>query len=295
MLAVVAGRWHTALMRRRAGAAVLVALLATACGNGSSGSAVSGHGDNDVLAVIQAAAKSTAQQQSMKVRGTMTMDLGAVTGGASSGPMSVHMSGTMQTKPVLGRLVMSGLSVAGQSVGDITTMITPDAIYMKMPMLTAETGKPWAVLKFSEMKSMSGFDMSQFLSQSQQMQPAQYIEQLTASGDVHVVGSEKVNGIDTTHYAGTVSLEESLAHYSPAVRAQMKPLMEKAGFTGSDMDLWLDDKGLVRRVKAVAEGGTGSLSFAMDVLAYGVEVDVTPPPADQVVDLARVASGGSFG
>ena len=282
-------------MRRRAGAVVLVAVLATACGNGSGGGSSAGDSNKDVLSVIEAAATSTAQQRTMQVRGTLSMDLSAVTGAASSGSTSVTLAGTMQTKPVLGRLTMSGLSVGTQSVGDITALMTPDAIYIKMPMLTAQTGKPWAELKFSEMKSMSGFDMSQFMSQSQQVQPAQYIEQLTDSGDVHVVGQETVNGVATTHYEGTVSLQESLSHYSEALRAQMKPLMEKAGFTASDLDVWLDNKGLVRRVKTVAEGGKGSFSFAMDVLAYGVRVDVTPPPADQVVDLAQMASSGGFG
>ena len=272
-----------------------MAVLATACGSGSGGSSSAARSDKDVLSVIQAAAATTAQQRSMQVRGTLTMDLGAVTGAASSGAMSVTLAGTMQTKPLLGRLTMSGLSVGAQSVGDVTALMTRDAIYIKMPMLAEQTGKPWAELKFSEMKSMSGFDFSQLMSQSQQVQPAQYIQQLTASGDAHAVGSETVNVISTTHYAGTVSLKESLSHYSAALRAQMKSLMDQAGFTASDIDVWLDEKGLVRRVKSSAVGGKGSFTFAMDVLAYGVRVDVTPPPADQVVDLAKLASTGSFG
>lgn len=282
-------------MGRRVGVfagSVALALVAAGCGNGSPSAAPKGN--SDVLQVIQAAASTTAQQKSMQVRGTMTMDLGAITG-ASSQTVSVDLAGTMQTKPLAGRLTMSGMSIAGHSVGDIKALFTPDAIYMNMPILEAQVGKPWIEIKFSELKAASGFDFKQFASQAQQMQPAQYIQQLTASGDVHVVGHETVNGVDTTHYAGTVSIKDEMSHYSAALRAQLQPLLDKAGFTGSVVDVWLDGHGLVRRVKTSAEGGKGTFSVAMDVLAYGVPVDVTPPPADQVADLGQLAGAASTG
>jgi hypothetical protein len=280
-------------MRRRAGAVLLVAVLATACGNGSSGSSTSGHGANEVLSVIQAAAKSTAQQQSMRVRGTMTMDLGAISGGAAAGSTTVTFSSVMQTKPLLARMTMSGMEVAGQSLGDVSALITPDAFFMKIPMLSAQLGKPWMEMKFSDMKAASGFDFKQVISQSQQMQPAQYIEQLAASGDVKAVGTESINGTETTHYAGTVSVEDQLSHFSGAVRSQMQGVIDKTGWTGAKIDVWLDGKGLVRRMRSASVGGEGDMSMAMDVLAYGVRVDVTPPPADQVADLAQLANSGT--
>ena len=279
-------------MRRRAGAVVLVAVLATACGNGSSGAPASGHGDNDVLSVIQAAAATTARQSSMQVRGTMTIDLGAISG-AGTGSMNATFTAVMQTKPLLASMTMSGLQAAGQSLGDVSALITPDAMYMKIPMLSARLGKPWVEMKFSDMKAASGFDMQQLISQAQQMQPAQYIKQLAASGDVKAVGTETVNGIETTHYAGTVSVEEQLSHFSGAVRSQMQTVIATTGWTGAKLDVWLDGKGLVRRLHSSAVGGKGTMSMAMDVLAYGVPVDVTPPPAGQVADLGQLASSGT--
>jgi hypothetical protein len=276
-------------MRRRAGALLVVAVLATACGNGSGGSSA-GHRNKDVLSVIQAAARSTAQQQSMRVRGSMAMDLGTISGSAATGSMSATFTSVMQTKPLLARMTMSGLSVAGQSVGDVSALITPDAFFMKMPMLAARLGKPWFEMKFSDMKAASGLDFQQLISQSQQMQPAQYIQQLAASGDVKVVGTETVNGFATTHYAGTVSVDEQLSHFSGAVRSQMQSVIAKTGWTGAKLDVWLDGNGLVRRMRSDSVGGRGSMSLAMDVLAYGVQVNVTPPPASQVADLGQLAN-----
>lgn len=272
-------------MRRLAGALLTIAVVATACGNGSSASGV--RSDKDVLSVIQAAAATTAKQTSMRVSGTMHM-------GSGNGAISATLAGTMQTKPILGQITMSGLSIAGQSLGDVTMLLMPDAFYMKMPILAAKTGKPWAEMKFSEMRSASGLDMSQLMSQAQQMQPAQYIAQLTASGDVHAVGNESVDGVQTTHYAGTVSTADALSHYTPDVRAQMRPLLDQSGVTGYDLDVWLDSHGLVRRIRTTTQGGQLAFSFAMDVLAYGVPVHVTRPPASQVADLGSLTGAGSF-
>ena len=267
-------------------------MLTTACGNGSGGAPGSAHDHSDVLSVIQAAAKSTARQQSLKVRGTMTMDLGAISGTAAAGAMSVAFTADMQTKPLFARMSMSGVEVAGQSAGDVSALITPDAYFMKMPALSAQVGKPWVEMKFSDMKATSGFDMRQVLSQSQQMQPAQYIEQLAASGDVKAVGTETVNGIETTHYAGVVSVHDQLSHFQGAVRSQMQGVIDKTGWTGAKIDVWLDSEGLVRRMRSASVGGKGGMSIAMDVLAYGIHVNATPPPADQVADLGQLASAG---
>ena len=270
------------------GGSVALALLAVGCGSGSPSAAPKSN--SDVLQVIQAAASTTAKQKSMHVRGTMTMDLGAVSGTAT-GPLSADFDMVMQTKPLLGRMTMKGLSVAGHSAGTVQALITSDAFYMDMPMLTAQTGKPWAEIKFSDMKAQSGFDFSQVMSQAQQMNPSQYIAQLAASGDVHVVGSETVDGEQTTHYAGTVSMADALSHYSAAVQAQMKSALAKSGYTGALINVWLDSQGLVRRSVMSMQGGKGQFKMSMDVLDYGVPVNVTPPPPDQVFDLGRYASG----
>ena len=208
--------------------------------------------------------------------------------------MSAGYTAVMQTKPLLARMSMTGLTVAGQSVGDVHALLTPDAYYVNMPLLASRLGKPWLEMKFSDMKAASGLDLRQLMAQSEQMQPAQYIEQLAASGDVKSVGTETVNGIPTTHYSGTVSIAEQLSHFSGAVRSQMQGFIAKTGWTGAKIDMWLDGKGLVRRMRSTSVGGQGSMSIAMDVLAYGVPVNVTPPPASQVADLGAMA-GGSFG
>ena len=280
-------------MQVRTGTLLVVAAMATACGSGTSGSTAS-HGNKDVLAVIRAAASTNAAATSMRLRGHLAEKLDGVEAVAGQPAVTVDVSsdflGDMQTTPTEARLTLSNMNVNGQSIGSgITELITPSAFYMNMPQLTGQTGKPWLEMKFSDMKAASGLDLKQLMSQAQQMQPAQYVQQLAAAGEVRVVGVETINGVRTTHYSGTVPIAEVLSHFRGAVRAQMAPVMRSAGFTGSTIDIWLDGKGLIRRARSVSQGGKGSVSMSMDVLAYGIHVDVTPPPADQVADFGQLA------
>lgn len=282
-------------MRRLVGGIAVVAAAATACGSGSTGS--SGVPDRgDALRVIRTAAASTAAQKSMQVRGTISEHLVDTVVRPGADPVSVDismsMAGAIRTEPLQARLTISDINTGGQSVpGDITELVTPRAFYMNMPALAARTGKPWIKMTYADLKSASGIDLKQLMSQAQQMQPSQYIEQLAAAGHVREVGKEPVNGTATTHYAGTVSISDALAQYPAATRAQLAPVMRSAGFTGLDLDIWLDGDGLVRRIHSASVGGNGSVTVAMDVSAYGVSVNVTPPPADQTVDLGQLMAG----
>lgn len=275
------------------GGSVALVLVAVGCGSGAPSAAPKSN--SDVLQVIQAAASTTGQQSSMQVRGTMSMDLGALDN-SGTGAVDAAFEGTFQTRPLAARIDFSQMQVAGRSLGSgISELVTPDAFYMKMPMLSAQFGgKPWLEIRFDDMKALSGLDVKSLLSQAQQMQPGQYVEQLAAAGDIREIGKETVNGVATTHYAGSVPLDTLLAKYSPQLRAQMAPKMQQAGFTGASIDVWVDAQGLVRRIRSTTQGGRGTVAISMDVLAYGVHVDVTPPPASQVTDagaLARQAGG----
>ncbi len=268
-------------------------LLAVGCGSGSGPTAPATPGV-DALSVVRAAAKATAGATSMRVSGSMAEHLRGVTPSEGAAPVDVDVtgdfSGVVRSDPLGARLTVSNLTTNGSALGArMRELLTPDAMYLKMPQLAAQTGTPWVVMRFADMKRLSGVDLRQVLSQARQMQPAQYVEQLAATGHIRDVGRESVRGTSTTHYSGTVPLDELLAHYSADVRAQLAPTMRSAGFTGARVDVWLDDDGLARRITSSSVGGEGSVEVHLDVLAYDVPVHVSPPPPGQVTDLARLA------
>jgi hypothetical protein len=62
-------------------------------------------------------------------------------------------------------------------------------------------------------------------------------------------------------------------------------------------DVWLDEQGLVRKVQASfsmappGEDGKLEASMGFELYDYGVAVDVTPPPAAEVVDASKLENG----
>ena len=101
--------------------------------------------------------------------------------------------------------------------------------------------------------------------------PTGVLEQLRAVGDVEELGREQVRGVETTRY-----------------RALLRP----PGGTEEDalpVEVWIDDDGLVRRLRVTY--GQRAASVTVELFDFGADVDVEPPPADQVTDLDELFGG----
>ena len=167
-------------------------------------------------------------------------------------------------------------------------LMTPKAMYLKMPALSAQTHKPWAELSFAELKKSSGVDFSQLTQQAQQMQPTQYLQMLSASGDITLVGTAKVDGVQTQHFAGTVDPAKALAALSPQARAAWA----KLGAGSEHLDVWVDSAGRPRRVTVSVTTASLATTTDLHLSSYGTKVSVTPPPASQTADLAKLLPKG---
>jgi hypothetical protein len=121
----------------------------------------------------------------------------------------------------------------------------------------------------------------------------------SVSGDVEKVGSEKVRGVETTHYKAEVDLRKYPDRLPEAQREQARVAVEKlVDMTGTStypMELWIDDDDLVRRVNVSydlntpGQDGKSSFSMTMEFFDFGTPVDVSPPPKKDVQDLAELA------
>lgn len=279
-----------------AGIALAAAVALTACGGASSGRALpDNHASSpvDTLKVIHAAAAANAHVRSVHMVGSLTEYLQHVKAVPGQPAVTIDFSskfdGVIRPKPLAGRITLSRLTGNGQSLkGEVTELMTPNAMYLKSPQLTAATGKPWAVLRFDDLAAASGVDLRQMIAQAQQMNPADYINQLVKAGDIRQVGNEIERGVPTVHYSGTVPISTSLAHFTGATRALMSRAMRSTGIRTSQVDVWIDSRGLVRRATSSAQSESSSVQVEMQVVAYDVPVPLTPPPAAQTVDLARL-------
>ena len=120
---------------------------------------------------------------------------------------------------------------------------------------------------------------------------AQQTQVLTASKNVHVVGTEVVNGVETTNYRGTVTASTALATLRPSLRKELAPLLRLVT-GGIHFDVWIDVQHVTRRLVEVEPIAGEQATVTLNVTAVNQPVQVTLPPASQVGILPKSQLGG---
>jgi len=123
-----------------------------------------------------------------------------------------------------------------------------------------------------------------------------------ATGGVRKLGREKVRGVATTHYSGTVALDEQVERLREEGADEIASFVEDEGGP-MEIEVWIDADGLVRRMQVVqtqpAEDGVGSVSveMEMDFFDFGPVPAIEIPESDEVFDITSLAkeqiSGGT--
>jgi hypothetical protein len=205
-------------------------------------------------------------------RGHMTMDmssLGEATGGAFAGEMEM----------ILEDLVMY--------------MKFPAAITRQLPR-----GKSWVRIDLREAGKELGIDLEELM-QVQQSDPTQSLQYLRgASDDFEEVGEEEVRGVATTHYRGTIDLRKAAEQLPGKARETFERATDLIGTVKLPFDVWIDDDGLARRMKyeqplPSARGQAGAMELTMELFDFGVDVDIEPPPNNEVIDIQELIRAGS--
>jgi hypothetical protein len=250
-------------------------------------------------AALRAAAQTTAAEGTARVSATIAALGQSVTvagvGDLSSGDGRL----TVDAPPPLGSaevlhvgddLWVSAPALVGDMLGS-DTWLHADAATLAEAL--GETG-------------MTGFDLSFALDP---VKAVDYVR--SVSGDVTEVGTETVQGEETTHYS---------THLDPAKLADLagddasRDALDQAVTAVNQeipVDLWIDDAGRLRKVTVSVDldllqlpegtdtrGATleGPLTATFELSDFGTPLDTTPPPADQVTEvgplLAMLTRGG---
>ena len=119
--------------------------------------------------------------------------------------------------------------------------------------------------------------------------PADLLAFLGSAREVHEVGSGEERGEPVTRYSAVLDLERFLAGIPPAERADVRDVLSEIwpGWEAAapSAQLALDAQGRLRRADLVLGDGSGELAF--EFFGYGVKVDATAPPKDEVVTWAE--------
>lgn len=129
--------------------------------------------------------------------------------------------------------------------------------------------------------------------------PAEILDLLRgASGEVTDLGTETIRGVETTHFQMVLDLEDYAQGLSVEEAAEVQAMAGEVG--AMPLDVWVDADGLLRRLEMTmsadsisgAMGPTDEFEGSMwyELYEYGSNIEITPPPADQVVSGSEIGT-----
>lgn len=124
-----------------------------------------------------------------------------------------------------------------------------------------------------------------------------FLGYLNGARDVETVGMENVADASTTHYAGDVDLErafvETETQAANDAEEATEQLRDELGEFDVSFDVWIDDRGAIRRMDLAFDPreGDGAFRARVDVREIGAKLDIEVPSEDEVVDLRDIELG----
>lgn len=190
------------------------------------------------------------------------------------------------------------INAAGQTIDMVSD---GGVLYMKLPAASASqlhVTTPWISLNLTTIaQSKLGQSYAQLVSDGQQS-PAKTLSVLesTSSSGIHKVGSATLYGAHTTEYETTLDLSKvASASGKPALAPAIEQLETQDHVSSIPLKVWLDSDQRVRRlvedikVPAATSQKAVTAKISVDMTAFGVPVNVTPPAAGQYTDLTQQA------
>ncbi|WP_240197572.1 LppX_LprAFG lipoprotein [Nonomuraea lactucae] len=231
--------------------------------------------------VLAQAAQKTAQATSYTVDGIVDLKHPQEGGGKVQGRM------LYQSKPQLAvDLTLDTIDLGDRSVpGGVRAVLQGDTLYVKVDALKNLVGatKPW--IKVSLTDADTSGQAKQYLDQIQQFDLASVTKMITASKDVKAVGTESVNGEDTTHYSGTFPVDVAVQQLPADKQEQARKNL--AELKDVKFDMWAGSDGLPRKLALSGAKEGATLNATLFFKDFDKPVNIEAPPADQVGELPK--------
>jgi LppX_LprAFG lipoprotein len=274
----VSGRWGLAVLSRpvprRAAAAGLSAaalILVAACSSGGSGPAGTPLTPRQaLLAAASRAQKVTSASETLTVRDSGAQDA------ATTGTIQFQRKPTLQASETL------NTTVAGKST-QIKVILTGTAIYLHEASLAGQLGKPWLKLDLSALNGTALASISQLVHSLQGNDFANQTQLLAAAKNVHAAGTQTIDGVAATEYAGSVRAAEALKSLPASFRKAMAPELQVLGNGTINFHVWIDGQHHTRQITDVETVNGETISTTVNITAINQPVQITLPPASQTV------------
>jgi hypothetical protein len=247
---------------KRLGVFAATATLALTAGCGGSGGSATDNGSDltkanfsSEVVQAQAAAQTAHMEATVEAQG-----------------QKMSMSGDMQMAK---KDVAFDLSMSGAALGGGARFILVDrVIYLKMPGLS-QTDK-YIEIDTSDSSNPIAKMFDQMLGQ---LDPSQAFKAFDAITGLKNVGTQEIDGVETTHYKVEVDTQKALAAQGMAGQVPTGQLPKTLEY-----DVWVDGQHLVRKLQMDIQGS----SVDMNLSRWGEPVDIKAPSAGQVTDMKEL-------
>jgi hypothetical protein len=281
-----------------------VVVAAVVVGGAATGAALA---RQDGASPVQAALAKTAAAGSSRF--TFAFTVSGVKGLPGGGAISLTGSGGSDTKHGnaslslnLGALAKTlGAAAGGTSLPPtIDVVVVHNVVYVHLAALAKQLspttpGKEWLKIDAKSLpKSATG---GANLGQLSTVNPQQALAALSNAVSVKKLGSAKVRGKATTHYAGTLDLTRLSGLVPKAQQSSFAQSLKKAGVTTVPFDVWIDGHSLLSRLSVRVDhlktgtAGTASIRASFDIFDYGAKLKIAAPPASKTVDAGKLLAG----
>jgi hypothetical protein len=230
-------------------------------------------------------ALTVAVSQSQQVRSlaeTLNVQVAGTTSGSTTGTIQLQLKPTLLIGAVI-HVIADGQQTPVQEI------LTSKAIYLKIASLSGVTGKPWVKVDLSALSSGQGAAFGQLLQNLQNSNPLSQIRLLTVAKNLRAVGTQVVDGVQTTEYTGSYAASAALADMSPSLRTALGSYLKTLGSSTLRFRVWIDAQHQLRKVVDVVTVAGQTVTTTVNITAINQSVNVTLPPASQV---ASPPSGG---
>jgi hypothetical protein len=223
----------------------------------------------------------------------------AVTGRGTTSLDSARMDLDLDLGPLLGSLGASG-------DGATKLLVRGGDLYVDPPQLEGVRlpgGASWVQVDLARVVEAAGAD-ADALAEIMTVDPATQLDVLRSAEGVEEIGSEKVDGVETTRLRGEVSLEDYAKTLPADRRRRALAAIEQLdrSSAGADaaaptpFDVWIDEQDRIRRMrqsgKVPGQPGVpaGEFAITLDLRDFGTAVDRPVPKGGEVFDATRVIS-----
>jgi hypothetical protein len=245
---------------------LLAAPLALAACGSSTKAQVNATAKVVPVAYVTHAATKTAALKSEHVVLT-----GKISGGGQTNYL--HGSGDFANSPLRGSF---GLSLADGS--DMQReVLTGATLYIRAPWTLGHqrSDTPWGKVDGAQVKK--ALHSIEGLAQN----PVEFLRQIAAAGSVRSLGTEKVDGVETTHYQAANLDISKLSRWGTTGRRTYGPI-----------DVWVGKRdGYVYResvsVSSTDGGHRSGYAFRADFSRFNEAVKVTVPPTSETSDIGK--------